>query len=539
MLTVDSISLELGGRLVLDRASFTANAGEVIGIVGPNGSGKTTLLRIIAGDLKADAGRIITAPRLEVAYLPQGREVQPGQTVGELFPGLFAGAAEQRLNALAERLAEASDRSEIEELAGEYDGLVASLGGGVSGPASADLLRALDVDHIPADREAATLSGGEVTKLGLVQATATRPDILLLDEPTNHLDLPAIRWVERYLRGFAGVAVVVSHDRALLDAVATAIVEIDARTHRTETFPGNYTAYSGEKARREADHWERYERQQKEERHLREVISNIETRARGIEQSTIDFARRKKALKIARRGVTLRNRVERQLASAEHVERPPKAIHGLQGAFATAEGPATLVVAENVRLSVADRQLIAGLTFRVDRGDRLAITGPNGAGKTTLFRAIQGEHPISGGELRLAGGAAIGYLAQQDGGEHSYLATKLTPVQALRRTTTMSEAEANNFLHRFLLSRDQLSTPLARLSFGERRRFALAGLIARGTNLLLLDEPTNHLDLPSREAFEAALAGYEGAAIVVSHDRYFVERFADAVLDLGEYGPAR
>jgi ATP-binding cassette, subfamily F, member 3 len=538
MLTVDSISYETGGRLVLDRASFNANAGDVVGIVGPNGSGKTTLLRILAGELKADSGRVIAAPRLELAYLPQGRATRKGQAVGDLFPALFADAAAGQLTRLAARLAEATDTSEIEALGREYDALVAALSAPTQ-PGGDDLLRALDIDGISQDRDATTLSGGEMTKLGLVQAVSARPDILLLDEPTNHLDLPAIRWVERYLRSFAGAAIVVSHDRALLDEVATSIVEIDARTHRTETFAGNYTAYAEERARREADQWGRYERQQKEERHLREVISNIETRARGIEQSTIDFAKRKKALKIARRAVTLRNRVERQLTSAEHVERPAKAIHGLQGAFATTEGPATLVGAEDAQISVGDRPLIAGLTFRVDRGDRLAITGPNGIGKTTLFRAIQGEHPVSGGQLRLAGAAAIGYLPQQDSSDVSYLASSLTPVQALRRSTTMSEVEANNFLHRFLLSRDQLNTPLAQLSFGERRRFALAGLIARGTNLLLLDEPTNHLDLPSREAFEAALEGYEGAAIVISHDRYFIERFADDVLDLAGYRAIR
>jgi len=336
---------------------------------------------------------------------------------------------------------------------------------------------------------------------------------------------------------FAGAVLLVSHDRALLDACATSILELDARAHTAEMFAGNYSAYAAEKARREADQWQRYEQQQKQERHLRQVISNIETKARGIEQSTVDFAKRKKALKIARRAVTLKARVERQLESSEHVERPSKVVHGLGGRFAAeGGGPSTLLVAENVGLVVGGRELVEGLTFHVERGARLVVAGANGSGKTTLLRAILGQHPVSAGELRLASAAVVGYLAQQEQADQEGLALgALTPVEALRKTTAMSEVEANNFLHRFLLGRDQLHTPLERMSYGERRRFAIASLIARGTNLLLLDEPTNHLDVASREAFEAALASYEGTAVVVTHDRYFIERFADEVLDLGEF----
>ena len=535
MLVVQSVTVELGGRLALDRAGFVANAGEVIGIVGANGSGKTTLLRIVAGVIRADSGHVVIGSNLHLGYLAQGRDFAAAETVGQAFPMVFASSVEDRLAGLAERMSAHTGDAPFEQLSREYDTLLEMLGTPGSLADGNALQRELNVDHIGFDRESSSLSGGEVTKLGLVEIAMGAFDILLLDEPTNHLDLPAIHWVEKILRQFEGAVVLVSHDRALLDAVATSIVEIDARTHRTESFAGNYTAYGEEKARREADQWQRYEQQQKEERHLREVISNIETRARGIEQSTIDFAKRKKALKIARRGVTLRNRIERQIDSADHVERPAKAIHGLHGAFSTEKGgPTTLLTADNLALAVAGRDLVRGLTFRIERGERLAIVGPNGAGKTTLLRTILAQQPVASGHLRLASGAVIGYLAQDDGAL-AEAASQLSPVEALRRANAMSEVEANNFLHRFLLSRDQLHTPLSRLSYGERRRFALAGLIARGTNLLLLDEPTNHLDLPSRDAFEAAFSSYDGAAIVVTHDRYFIERFASDVLDLAGF----
>ncbi|MBI5948756.1 MAG: ABC-F family ATP-binding cassette domain-containing protein [Chloroflexi bacterium] len=535
MLVVESISRELGGRNVLDRVSFAANAGEVVGVVGPNGSGKTTLLRVIAGEEPADAGRVSIARGAAVGYLPQGRRFALGTPVRVLFPRVFAEAGGDRLADLAARIATESEPGALGILEREFDALLALSAGPAAQLDTAALRSELGVQGIGGETLAETLSGGELTKLGLVELAASKPAILLLDEPTNHLDLPAIEWVERFIARFAGPVLVVSHDRTLLDSCATSILELDARSHTAEVFAGNYSAYANEKARREADQWQRYEQQQKQERHLREVISNIETKARGIEQSTIDYARRKKALKIARRAVTLRSRVERQLESSEHVERPEKPVHGLGGRF-TAEngGPSTLLVAENAGLSVGTRVLVQGLTFRVERGARLVVAGANGSGKTTLLRAILGDHPVAEGELRLASAAVVGYLAQQEeADEEGEAFGALTPVEALRKTTPMSEVEANNFLHRFLLGRDQLHTPLGRMSYGERRRFALASLIARGTNLLLLDEPTNHLDVASREAFEAAFSAYEGAAVVVTHDRYFMDRFADEILDLG------
>ncbi len=536
MLVVESVSKELGGRLVLENIRFAVNPGEVVGIVGANGSGKTTLLRIMAGEERPDGGRVELPRLVRVGYLPQGRAIGPGTATATCFPRTFAGAGEDRLSAVAAGMAGARDAAELARLSAEYDALLAAPAG-EGGVDSGRLKRELRVDGIAPGALAATLSGGEMTRLGLVEVAASSPGVLLLDEPTNHLDVGAIEWVQRYIAGFRGPVVVVSHDRSLLDACATAIVEIDARTHRAEMFAGNYTAFAEEKARREATHWQRYEQQQKEERHLRSVISNIETRARGIEQSTIDFAKRKKALKIARRAVTLRSRIERKLESAEHVERPGKALAGLEGRFRAVPGGSTLLTADGVALAVAERTLVSGLTFHVDRGARLAVVGPNGSGKTTLLRAIQGEHALAAGELRLAGSAVPGYLPQQQPGDREGSeSSSLTPVEAIRRVTTMTDAEANNFLHRFLLARDQLRTPLGQMSYGERRRFALSLLIAKGTNLLLLDEPANHLDLPSREAFEAALEAYEGAAIIVTHDRYFVERYASDVLDFARFG---
>jgi ATPase subunit of ABC transporter with duplicated ATPase domains len=533
-LHIENISKELGGRTVLDRVSFVANRGQVTGIVGPNGSGKTTLLRIIAGDLSPDAGSMELAPGARVAYLAQGIDRPPETPVGEVFLSLTSDdAIGDRVAALAESIAREHDPARVAALSDEYDTLLDRLAS-ASAMDSSTLRAGLGLRDIPPATPIGQLSGGELTKLALIEAAASLPDILLLDEPTNHLDLAGVEWVEDYLRAFAGVAVVVSHDRALLDACADQIVEIDARTGRAEVFAGGYSAYADEKARREAEAWERYRRQQREERRLKQTISEIESRARHTENTTINFHYRKRAANDARRAVTLRARVERELVSADHADRPSKPLAAIGGSFqAESRSAGRLVATDNLGLAVGGRELFVGLTLEIQRGERIALVGPNGSGKTTLLRAILRHVQPAAGLLVVSGSANIGYLPQSEDELASLLGpAESTAVDALRRHQPMTGAEAANFLHRFLLSHDQLAAPIGRMSFGERRRRAHAILVAAGSNHHHLDEPTNHLDVPSREAFESAFDTFTGAALVVTHDRYFIERFAERIVEL-------
>ncbi|HEX6030403.1 MAG TPA: ABC-F family ATP-binding cassette domain-containing protein [Tepidiformaceae bacterium] len=533
MLTVESLAKELGGRSILTSVSFSLERGEVAGVVGPNGSGKTTLLRLIAGDLIPDGGRVVLPPGATVVRLAQGYAGESGAPVADLFPACFPQALEPRLVELAERMA-AEDEATASAAADEYDALIARVRlqpAGFDLPAAWDALALRDISAVT---PAGTLSGGELTKLGLLNAFAAAPDVLLLDEPTNHLDLGGMEWLEAQLEEFRGAALVVSHDRVLLDNVADEVLELDPRTGMSEVFAGGYTEYAEEKARRHAEQWAAYERQQREERKLKKAISAIESRSRNIENRTIHFYFRKRAKKVARRAVTLKARLDRELESAGHVDRPGKQAQGFYGAFTAGERSAGRILgADGLALEVADRRLFERLTFEVRRGERVALLGPNGSGKTTLIRAILGEQPVAEGELFVSGSARMGYLAQDDpahaaAGEDG----ALTPVALLRRSIAMSEPEVNDFLHRFLFGHSQLGTPIARLSYGERRRLELARLVLSGANLLLLDEPTNHLDLPSREAFESAFSSFDGAALVVTHDRHFIERFADRVVEL-------
>ncbi|MEO8541568.1 MAG: ABC-F family ATP-binding cassette domain-containing protein, partial [bacterium] len=529
MLSVASLGRELGGRTVLKDVSFNLERGELLGVVGPNGAGKTTLLRVLAGLDKPDSGRLTLAPRATLGYLAQGFAGRESETAAAAFPRAFASEdAGRELERMATAISSESDPARADALSAEYDSLLHRLSAGAEfdlGAARA----ALVLEHIRPGALLGQLSGGELTRLGLLDLVAAAPDLMLLDEPTNNLDVAGLAWLENALRGFRGAVVAVSHDRVFLDSCAKQILELRPRGGGSEVFAGNYSALLAEKERRLAEQHTAYERQQREEAQLKQAIHKIETRAKGIENSTIDFAKRKKALKIARRAVTLKARIERELDSVNHIDRPENKPRGFAGGleFATTAGGATrLVSVTNAALDIGGRRLFQGLDFSVNKGECVVIAGPNGRGKTTLIRALLGQHPVAEGEVSLSPSAAVGYLAQQDDPAVVAADARLTPVDLLRRTAPMTEAEATNFLHRFLLGHDQVRTPVASLSYGERRRLSLALIVRGGANLLILDEPTNHLDLESREAFEIALEGYDGAILAVSHDRRFTERFA-------------
>lgn len=529
MLRANSLAATIGGTHLFDSLSFTVNAGERLGVVGPNGCGKTTLLNILAGRLEPLAGSASLTPGISLAFLAQSDEPPPDVTAGDRYPALFGSTAlETRLAEVAERMATATGH-EAAALNDEYDRLLAAM---ASEPATG----AGTAELVPSGLDPATplalLSGGERQRLALANVLRANSDLLLLDEPTNHLDLDTIEWLQRYLASSGAAAVIVSHDRAFLDAVATQVLDLDLANGAPSVHAGGYSDFAETMRHRREKHWEDYRRQQREERALKEEISAIESRARGIENSTINFYVRKRARKVARRAVTLRSRIERQLDSQEHLDRPNKPPPRLEGKLQPGERAAsTLVAASNLALGVGERTLFQGATFSVGRGERVALLGANGAGKSTLLRAILGQQDIAGGTLHVSGSAVVGTLPQDD----TLLADAraLTPVDWLRRECGLDSVAANNYVHRFLGSSAAAQTPIERLSYGERRRLLLSQLILGGANLLLLDEPTNHLDLPAREAFEDVFATYEGAAIVATHDRYFIEQFATRVLHIG------
>ena len=527
MLQVNALTKRFGARPLFEAASFVVNDGEVAGVVGPNGSGKTTLLQVIAGALAPDGGSVATTAGSRLGLLRQGYALDPDAHVGALFAHAFAEReAERRLTDVSARLAVEDGDAGLHE---EYDAALDLLAFAEANGA-ADAWQALGLRQIEADEAIGRLSGGEQTKLALIDLVASRPDVLLLDEPTNNLDLDALAWLDDWLDAFAGPVLLVSHDRALLDDHATQILELDAARARIESFAGNYESYAAEKARREADLWKRFRRQQEHETRVKREIRAIKQTAQGREHMSQNDFYRRKAKKVARRAVVLERRLERELDGADRIEKPMRRTYRVKADLGeAARSGDRMLAAEGVSLSAGGQVLLRDASFAIGWGERVVLVGANGSGKTTLLRALVGERTPDAGTVRLSPSARIGYLPQDE----AEAASAATPVDVVR-ASGLSETEARRFLHRFLFSGDDALRPVARLSYGERRRLSLARIVLGGANLLVLDEPTNHLDIPSREAFEAALEAYEGAMLAVTHDRYFIDRFASAVYAIEE-----
>ena len=539
MLTAHQVSKSYGIEAVLRKVSFTLNRGERLGLVGPNGCGKTTLLRILAGVDAPDSGSVrFNPPSLRVGYLPQGVLSGPDETLES-----YLVVSDANLSGLSEeitRLAEALVQSPAEPaLQRDYDLALSQLeAASESASRLPQVLDALGLGDFALDSPLANLSGGQKTRLSLARVLLNNPQLLLLDEPTNHLDLDMLGWLESWLGGFPGAVLVVSHDRAFLDGVATSILEIDPQTHTALQFAGNYAAYLEQKMAEREKEWQEYKEQQDEITQLRAAVAHVRkigSFKRGGKADSGDkfakgfFANRSK--ETIRRAKHLEARLEK-LMTEDKVDKPKQS---WQMKLEFEETPASgrdVLVLEDLSVGYGALVLLAGLNQTLKYGARTALIGPNGAGKTTLLRTIAGKlEPISG-RLRLGASVKIGYMAQ----EQEDLLPELNAFEMICRMAAFSETDARTFLHRFLFTGDNVFVPLGLLSYGERARLSLACLVAQGCNFLLLDEPVNHLDIPSRTRFEQALGSFDGTILAVVHDRYFIEGFASELWEVQGQG---
>jgi ATP-binding cassette subfamily F protein 3 len=396
------------------------------------------------------------------------------------------------------------------------------------------MLSALGLGDLPVDTPVAHLSGGQKTRLALAGVLLDEPQLLLLDEPTNHLDLEMLTWLEEWLLAFRGGAMIVSHDRAFLDRTATAMLELELKTHSLRAYAGNYSAYLEEKVAELERRQQSYQDQQEEIKRLRRAASIIRGTARfkrgGKGDSGDKFAKG-----------FFGNRTKGTIARARHLERRleflltegrvEKPVKGWQMKleFSDPAVRSRLVLSlEDLAIGYDDSVLLAGIHQQVRYGGRIAIVGPNGSGKTTLLRTIAGKLPPVSGTVRLGASVTPGYMAQ----EQEDLDPHADALTSIRRLSPFSETEARTFLHQFLFSGDEVFLPVEVLSYGQRARLSLACLAARGCNLLLLDEPVNHLDIPSRTRFEQALGAFQGTVLAVTHDRYFIDGFAGQVWEI-------
>ncbi len=528
MLKVSALSKRFPDGPVLERVSFVLNAGEKVGLVGPNGSGKSTLLKVIAGELPPDGGSVATAPGDRVGYLEQYPARDLERTVGEALTAIHPDlvAAREAMEAQSAILASPEATPEEQEAALAAYGAAAERFeqlGGYEVDHRAEIVRGgLGLDDLDPSRTVGSLSSGQKTRLALARLLLSEPTILLLDEPTNYLDLPALLWLERFVAESRCAAIIVSHDRRFLDRTVSAILELDADTHRLKVYPGSYSDYAATKRREREKHAAAYQDQVERVAVVESQIRALKGKAMATETSTIHFHYRKVAKGVARRAKVQERRLERFLAGEEKLERPedPKRLYLddlAEGAFADRR---LAVAARDLRVRFGDTAILDGVDLEVHGGDRLALVGPNGSGKSTLLRALAGLLPAAG-TIRLGDGVRLGYLPQEHivtgaAGERSVL-------QTFRADVVMHEDEARAFLDKFLFSGDTVHRRVADLSYGERARLALAQLVVSGANVLLLDEPTSHLDLPALERIEAVLAEYPGALLVASHDRYFLD----------------
>ncbi|MEU5126421.1 ABC-F family ATP-binding cassette domain-containing protein [Streptomyces mobaraensis NBRC 13819 = DSM 40847] len=519
-LSLREATVSRGDRPLLERVSITVRPGERVGLVGENGAGKSTLLKVLAGAEPPDDGSVVTEAEGGIGYLPQTPRFPPGGTVADAVDEALSElrAIERALRDLEPTLG-AGDAGALEE----YGRLLTAFEarGGYEADARVDkALHALGLAGVDRDRRLDTLSGGQQARLGLACLLAAAPETMLLDEPTNHLDETALTWLEDTLRAHRGTVVVVSHDRAFLERVATAVLEVDADRRTVVRYGGGYAGYVAERlaARRR---WEQeYERWCAETEALAEAASDTARRVapgramRDGNKMAYDRAAGRVQASVAGRVRNARERLRR--LQADPVPRPPEPLR-FTARPVRAEADGLLATLDDVR--VGDRLRVDSL--RLEAGDRLLVTGANGAGKSTLLRVLAGETDPDAGTVTRRG--RIAHLPQEV--PVGRPADRLFTAYARGLPGTPDE-QREALLSTGLFRQRDLHVAVGSLSDGQRRRLALARLLAGPADLLLLDEPTNHLALALVEQLEEALAQWTGALVVVSHDRTLRDRFA-------------
>jgi ATP-binding cassette, subfamily F, member 3 len=494
MLRLNDITLRRGARVLLKGATMSVHPGQKVGLVGPNGSGKTSLFALVRGELHADAGEVSLPPRWVLSHVAQ--ETPALEQAALEF--VIDGDVELRELEVAIASAEDSPGEHLAHLHARYG----EIGGYQARARAQTMLAGLGFDEPSQTQSVALFSGGWRMRLNLARALMRRADLLLLDEPTNHLDLDAVLWLEDWLAAFPGAVVLITHDREFLDAVAGEIVHVENR--KLNAYAGNYTAFEAQRAARLALTQAAYEKQQKTVAHLEAFINRFRAKATKARQAQSRIRALEKLERIA----------------AAHVDAP------FSFTFrAPADKPRQLFALEEATVGYPGKPVVEGIDWSVLPGDAIGLLGPNGAGKSTLLKSVVGQLPLLSGELHRAQGLRVGYFAQH---QVDQLRLQETPLWHLEKLAPGEREQAfRDFLGGFDIRGDQAAQRVASFSGGEKARLALALIVWQRPNLLLLDEPTNHLDIEMREALAQALVDFEGALIVVAHDRHLLSAATD------------
>ena len=507
-ITVTNVSIEFEkGKKILDGLTFQVDQGERVGLLGRNGAGKTTLFKLLTGELTPDEGDARTAPGKGVGLISQIPTYPAGYTVEDVLNTAFRKlhAMEREMEELAARLGD-GNRGDLER----YDKLAAAFeaGGGYQTETTLNkVCNGLEIPKSMREQLFADLSGGEKTRINLARLLLEDTEILLLDEPTNHLDLHATEWLEDYLSHYKGTVLAISHDRWFLDKVVSRCVEI--KNGKAEFYSGNYSFYVEEKERRFQEQLRQYEKEQAKLEQLQEAADKLRLWA---------FLGNDKLYK---RAFSMEKRMEK----LQTVDKPTKERKLTMG-FGEREfrGDEVLTV-KDLGMAFGDRQLFSGVNLEVIGGERIGLLGDNGTGKSTFIKLLLGELEPTEGKLRFGPTVRIGYLPQQVTFDHPERNLVDTLLYDLNCTTQ----EARDRLAAFNFRGEDVFKEVYTLSGGERSRLKLCELMSQKINLLILDEPTNHLDVDSRDWIEEAVRAYEGNLLFVSHDRYFINEFAQRI----------
>ncbi|ACS99714.1 ABC-F family ATP-binding cassette domain-containing protein [Paenibacillus sp. JDR-2] len=521
LLQLSNISKNYGIDVILSDISMQVLERERVGLVGVNGAGKSTLLKIIAGELSYDSGAIHKAKETRIGYLAQNSGLQSNRTIIEEMRAVFSHLieAEQELRELERQIADPAlhdNPKRYEDVLDRYSrksDWFREQGGFEINTRINSVLHGMGFGSFAADTLISTLSGGQKTRLALARILLQAPDLLMLDEPTNYLDIPTLTWLEGYLRSYSGAILVVSHDRYFLDALATTIIEIER--HAARRYTGNYSRYIELKAAEYEADMKQFEKQQDEIAKMEQFIQRNIVRA----STTKRAQSRRKALE-----------------KMDVLDRP---LGDLKKARFTFEierqtGKDVLDVADlSVKFPKKDRQLFQHVSFKLSRSETVALIGPNGIGKSTLLKVLVGQRQPQTGTVRWGSNVKLGYYDQEQ--------TGLTPSNTVLEEVWgtyphMEEARIRTVLGNFLFSGEDVLKRISSLSGGEKARVSLAKLMLEQANVLILDEPTNHLDLFSKEVLESALLDYDGTLLFISHDRYFLNKMAERIVELTPAG---